>query len=160
MECPFCMRQYHETKLFPTLLSQYSGSVSTAFKNNRGVNHKWTEAKALAALCAGTLGGDDMYNKYYKAIMDGSTNEWGVLDVIKLPDIAKSLGLDMVKWQSCVDTKATLARFGAQTSEAQKFNLNGTPGTLLLNVKTGKYDTVEWAYPYATFTAKIDALMK
>ena len=40
MECPFCMRQYHETKLFPTLLSQYSGSVSTAFKNNRGVNHK------------------------------------------------------------------------------------------------------------------------
>lgn len=143
MECPFCMRQYHDTKLFPALLSQYGDKVSAAFKNNRGVNHKGTEAKAIAALCADTVGGDEKYISFYKAIMDGSTNEGGVLDVAKLPELAKTLGLDTAKWQSCMDTKATLARFEAQTSEAQKFNLNGTPGTLLLNVKTGKYDTVE-----------------
>lgn len=35
MECPFCMRQYHDTKLFPTVLSQYGDKVSMAFKNNR-----------------------------------------------------------------------------------------------------------------------------
>jgi protein-disulfide isomerase len=40
MECPFCMRQYHDTKLFPALLAQYGDKVSVAFKNNRGVNHK------------------------------------------------------------------------------------------------------------------------
>ncbi len=75
MECPFCMRQYHDTKLFPTLLSQYGDKVSVAFKNNRGVSHKGTEAKALGALCAGKLGGDASYQKFYKGVMDKSTNE-------------------------------------------------------------------------------------
>jgi protein-disulfide isomerase len=59
-----------------------------------------------------------------------------------------------------MDKKETSARFLAQTSEANKYGLGGTPGTLILNTKTGKYATVEGAYPYATFTAKIDELMK
>lgn len=159
MECPFCMRQYHDTKLFPTLLGQYGDKVAVAFKNNRWVNHKGTEAKALGALCAGKLGGDSAYQKFYKGVMDQSTNEGGALDVSRLPEVAKASGVDMVQWQSCVDTKETLSRFTAQTAEAGKVWLSGTPGTLILNIKTGKYSTVEWAYPYTTFTAKIDALM-
>jgi protein-disulfide isomerase len=35
MECPFCMRQYHDTKLFPTLLAEYKDTVAVAFKNNK-----------------------------------------------------------------------------------------------------------------------------
>jgi protein-disulfide isomerase len=159
-ECPFCMRQYHETKLFPTLLSQYTDKVAVAFKNNRGVNHKWTEAKALGALCAGKIGGDGAYQKFYKGVMDQSTNEGGVLDVSKLPDVAKAAWVDVAVWQSCVDNKETLSQFTAQTNEAQAYGLGGTPGTLIINVKTGKYATVEGAYPYATFTAKIDELLK
>lgn len=55
--------------------------------------------------------------------MDKSTNEGGVLDPAKLSDIAKLAGLDIAKWQSCVDKKETNARFAAQTAEAQKFGL-------------------------------------
>ena len=160
MECPFCMKQYHDTKLFPNLLTQYKDQVAVAFKNNRGVNHKGTEAKALGALCADTLGGANAYQKFYKGVMDKSTNEGGVLDVAKLGEVAKSAGIDVAKWQSCVDQKETLARFSTQTQEAQKYGLGGTPGTLILNVKTGKYKTVEGAYPYETFTAAIDELLK
>jgi protein-disulfide isomerase len=160
MECPFCMKQYHDTKLFPTLMSQYGNKVSAAFKNNRWVNHKGTEVKALGALCAAKIWGDASYQKFYKGVMDKSTNEGGVLDTSKLAEIAKLSWVDVAKWQSCVDTKETISRFAAQTSEAQKFGLGWTPGTLILNIKTGKYATVEWAYPYSTFTAKIDELMK
>jgi protein-disulfide isomerase len=35
MECPFCMKQYHDTKLFPTLLAEYKDNVAVAFKNNK-----------------------------------------------------------------------------------------------------------------------------
>lgn len=35
MECPFCIRQYHSTKLFPNLLSQYGDKIALSFKNNR-----------------------------------------------------------------------------------------------------------------------------
>jgi protein-disulfide isomerase len=55
MECPFCVRQYAETKLRKSLIDQYGDKVAFAFKNNRGVNHSGTEAKAIGALCAKKL---------------------------------------------------------------------------------------------------------
>jgi protein-disulfide isomerase len=157
MECPFCIKQYHDTKLQESLKDKYGDTVAFAFKNNRGVNHPGTEAKALASLCAKTVGGDKAYAAFYHAIMDGST-QWNMLSVSKLPDIAKNLKLDLKKWQTCLDTKATLAQFEAETSEARKYNMGGTPGTLLLNVKTGKYATVEGAYPISEFVQKIDSI--
>lgn len=92
--------------------------------------------------------------------MDKSTNEGGVMPVSELPALAKSLGLDTTKWQECVDKKDTLSQFSAETQEAQKYGLGGTPGTMLINVKTGKYATVEGAYPYEKFVANIEALSK
>ncbi len=56
MECPFCIKQYSETKIQASLLAQYGDKVAFAFKNNRGVNHPGTEAKALGALCAKKVG--------------------------------------------------------------------------------------------------------
>lgn len=73
--------------------------------------------------------------------MDGS-NQSSVYPVSGLADIARKLALDMPKWQNCVDTKSTLTLFESETAEARKYGMGGTPGTLLLNVKTGKYTTV------------------
>ncbi len=157
MECPFCIKQYSDTKIQASLLTQYGDKVAFAFKNNRGVNHPGTEAKAIAALCAKKVWGDKPYIGFYHAVMDG-TSQWNVYPVAKLADIAKKLSLDMVKWQACVDSKSTLAWFEAETAEAQKYGMGGTPGTLLLNVKTGKYSTVEWAYPFSEFTQKIESI--
>lgn len=160
MECPFCIKQYHDTKLWEKLQAQYGDKVKFTFKNNRGVNHPGTEAKALGALCAQKVGGDKAYTSFYNTVMAGSSNESGVYAVSKLADAAKTAGVDVKKWQSCVDAKEMLAQFTAQTNQAQELGLGGTPGTLILNVKTGKYSTVEGAYPYASFTQKIDSLMK
>lgn len=35
MECPFCIKQYHDTNLKPKLLAQYGNDVNFIFKNNR-----------------------------------------------------------------------------------------------------------------------------
>lgn len=61
MECPFCIKQYHDTKIQSALKAQYGDMVAFAFKNNRGVNHPGTEAKALSTLCAKKVGGDTAY---------------------------------------------------------------------------------------------------
>jgi predicted DsbA family dithiol-disulfide isomerase len=124
------------------------------------VNHPGTEAKAIGALCAKKVGGDVLYQKFYKGVMDKSSNEGGVMPVSELPNLAKSLGLDVTKWQECYDKKDTIAQFSSETQEAQKYGLGGTPGTMIINVKTGKYATVEGAYPYEKFVANIDALSK
>ncbi|MBP6981593.1 thioredoxin domain-containing protein [Candidatus Gracilibacteria bacterium] len=160
MECPFCMKQYHDNQISQKLSKQYAGKIAFAFKNNKGVNHKGTEAKAIASLCVQKISGNEKYIKYYRAIMDGSTNEGGVYDVAKLGSLAKSIGVDEKAFQSCFDTKAVNVDFVRQTAEAGKYGLTGTPGTLIVNTTTGKYDTVEGAFPYETFTQKIDALLK
>jgi hypothetical protein len=72
MECPFCIKQYSDTKIQDSLQAQYGDKVAFAFKNNRGVNHPGTEAKALGALCAKKVGGDKAYTEFYHAIMDGT----------------------------------------------------------------------------------------
>ena len=51
-----------------------------------------------------------------------------------------------------------LAQLESETAEAKKYDMGGTPGTLLLNVKTGKYATVEGAFPFSQFTQKIDSI--
>ena len=158
MECPFCIRQYSETKLQESLATQYGDKVAFAFKNNRGVNHSGTEPKAVGALCAKKVGGDEAYIKFYQAVMDGTTQS-AVYPVSSLPDAASVAGVDVAKWQACYDAKETSAEFLAETQEANGFGLGGTPGTLILNVKTGKYTTVEWAYPLANFVQSIDLLM-
>ena len=113
MECPFCIRQYAETKLRESLVTQYGDKVVFAYKNNKWVNHPGTEAKAIGALCAKKVGGNTAY----------------------------------------------AAEFAAETLEANGLGLGGTPGTLILNVKTGKYATVEGAYPMTTFVEKINSVM-
>lgn len=158
MECPFCIRQYSETKLRESLVTQYGDKVAFAFKNNRGVNHSGTEAKAVGALCAKKVGGNEAYAKFYHAVMDGTTQS-AVFPVANLGEAAKTAGVDIAKWQACYDAKETAAEFLAETQEANGLGLGGTPGTLILNVKTGKYTTVEGAYPLANFVQKIDSLM-
>lgn len=165
MECPFCAQQYHDTQIQKKLIAQYGDKVNFTYKNNRGVNHPGTEAKSLWLLCAGKLGGNEAYVKFYTYVMDNTTlrpqkRDGTVLAVEKLPEAAKAAGVDVAAWQKCLDSKETLADFSRQTLEAQKFGLWGTPGTLILDTKTGKYQTIEWAYPYETFVAKIDSLLK
>lgn len=158
MECPFCIRQYHDTKLQKNLSDSYGDTIAYAFKNNRGVNHDGTEIKALGALCAKRIGGDAAYTQFYKSVMDG-TQQSSIYPVNMLPDAAKIAWIDVTKWQKCVDTKETLTQFASETSEATSLNLGGTPGTLIINIKTGKYSTVEGAYPLSHFTEMIDSLM-
>jgi protein-disulfide isomerase len=162
MECPFCAQQYHDTQLEQKLRAQYGDKVNFAYKNNRGVNHPGTEKKAL---CAGKVGGDAAYVKFYTHVMDNTTlrpqkRDGTIISADNLAQAATAAGVDVAKWQACIDTKATLADFARQTSEAQKYGLGGTPGTLIFNSTTGKYTTIEGAYPYESFVAKIEELMK
>ncbi|MBS9784094.1 thioredoxin domain-containing protein [Candidatus Gracilibacteria bacterium] len=157
-ECPFCIRQAAQFKIGEKLLAKYQDKIGFAFKNHRGVNHKGTQVKALSILCAKKVGSDEAYAKMHKGILDGSVN--GVYEIARLPDLAKEAGLDVAKWQKCVDEKETLTQFNTQTAEGKSFGLSGTPGTLIINKKTGKYATVSGSAQLSAFVQKIDSLMK
>jgi protein-disulfide isomerase len=160
MECPFCLRQFQQTQLAKKLLAQYGDEINFAFKHNRGVNHPGTSAKAIASLCVQKVGTPAQYVQYYSTILAESSDSQ-VFPVSLLEGLAEKVWVtDMTGWKTCYDNKDTNDLFQSQTSEAQSRNLGGTPGTYIINNKSWKSATVEWAYPYESFTQKIDELMK
>lgn len=69
-DCPFCIRHAKETQ--PELERKYGKTVQFIIKNNRGVNHTLTEAKAIAMLCVRRYSGYRMSNLAYRVLIDNS----------------------------------------------------------------------------------------
>lgn len=157
-ECPFCIRQSKD-KILSQLREKYDGKVQTAHKAFRAVPHEGAEPKAIALICAARQGGAAAYNAYFDAIMDRSTQST-VMPVDELLPLAKEQKLDVKAFTACYDSKETVAEYDANTAEGQKYGVSGTPGTLVIDTETGKYQLVSGAYPIATFTAAVDALLK
>lgn len=166
MECPYCAQQYHDTQVKKNLSAEFGDKVAFAYKNNRGVNHEGTEVKALGLLCTQKIAGNEAYVKFYEYVMDRTTlrqrdPSGTVFPVASLTEAAKAAGVeDIDAWQSCVDKKEALEKFTAETREANQLGLRGTPGTLVLNTKTGEYATVIGAHPYTEFQKTVNALLQ
>lgn len=161
MECPFCIRQYNESRAIQEVVAKYGSKVATIFKNYRAVPataHPGAQAKAIGALCAGKIGGTTAYNKFIGGVFAKSTLQ-SVVPVSELPTIATESGIDAAAWQACVNSDEMTARFAAENAEAVRFNVGGTPGTLIINTKTLKTAFVSGAYPKETFFEKIDSLL-
>ena len=62
---------------------------------------------------------------------------------------AQKLGLDMIKYNSCITNSTYLTKIESQISEAETNGGNGTPYTVILNTKTGKQYPISGALPLA-----------
>lgn len=160
LECPFCIRQFKESTI-KKVHEKYGDKVNSVFKNFRGVPHENAEIEAVAALCAGQVGGAEKYATYYQTILGRSNGGNGTgFSKDALVPLAKELGLDAKKFGACYDSKATLARYDAETSEGKKLGVQGTPGSVIINNETGEYELVSGAYPVSEFERVIDKLLK
>ena len=159
LECPFCIRQYPD-KTIEKIHEKFGDQVNSAFKNFRGVPHENAEIEASATLCAGDLGGTDAYVAYYKAIFTRSKGGNGTgFSKDALVPLAKELKIDGTKFQACLDSKKNIARFDAETAEGVKLGVQGTPGTVVINNKTGAYELIAGAYPASKFEEVINRLL-
>lgn len=158
-ECPFCIRQSKDETL-KKLLEKYPDQVKVAHKPMRAVDHPGSEAKSVGLLCAGKIAGADAYNAFYKGIMDRSTPQ-AAGSVSDLPAIAKEAGVNAKEFAACTEKKEeALAQYAANTAEGNKYGVNGTPGTMVIDTQTGKYQLIAGAYPFDTFDSAVAALLK
>lgn len=157
-ECPFCIRQSKDG-ILKNLLSKYEGKIAYAHKPFQAVPHEGAEPKAVAALCVGKLAGAESYNAFFDAMMDRST-QTSVMPVDQILPLAKELKVDTAKFSACFDAKETMSTYDAYTAEGRKYGVSGTPGTLLIDTETGKYELIAGAYPIDSFTQAVDGLLK
>jgi predicted DsbA family dithiol-disulfide isomerase len=83
----------------------------------------------------------------------------GAASTAALTSYAKAVGLDEKLFAACIAGTTASERVAREAAEAQSIGAQGTPFSIIVNLRTGKYDTVPGAYPIADVKAKIDALL-
>ncbi len=143
-QCPFCQRFYSDT--LPDVLKNYvdSGKAKIYFKQFPLASlHPLAQKAAEASECAKDQG---KFWEYHDRLF-GSQQ----LDAASLKKHAADLGLDAVKFNTCLDGGSKAATVAAQQAEGSKLGVSGTP-TFYING-----EALIGAQPYSEFQRVLDS---
>jgi protein-disulfide isomerase len=130
-ECPFC-KTFHGT--LQTIMKEYgtSGKVAWAYRHFPIAQlHRKAAKEAQASECAADQGKFWQYIDQVYALTPSNDG----LDPAKLPEIAKSVGLDVTAFNACLGSDKHVAEIEASVAEAQGAGANGTPSSFLVLAK-------------------------
>lgn len=130
LECPFC-KSFHQT--MQKLLDQYgkNGDMAWVYRHFPLEIHPKSPKESEASECAFNLGGDDKFWTYINKVFEITPSNNG-LSPEMLPVIAKQIGLDEKKFQSCLDSERNAEKIKADYSDGLQAGVNGTPHTVLI----------------------------
>lgn len=153
-ECPFCKR-FHNT--LTSIVEANKGTVNWVYRHFPLASlHPKAPKEAEALECAGKLGGNDGFWKYLDRLMEITPGNDG-LDVAQLPEIAKFAGLNVTKFNTCLESGEMAAKVQAQYTDAVNAGGRGTPFSVIIG-KDGKSVPLSGALPDAQVQAAIDSL--
>ncbi len=117
-QCPFCKRTLPAAE---QVMAEYKGKVRWVVRDFPLSFHDRAKPAAIAASCAGQ---QNKYWQMYKAIFD---NQQKLADA-DLESHAKTAGVDLKRWKSCVkDPKGLEEEIDANMKSGMAFGVNGTP---------------------------------
>lgn len=155
-ECPFCQRHHPTMK---QVMDTYKDDVVWVYRHFPLSFHANAQKEAEATECANELGGNDAFWKYTDAIFERSTVGGTGFPLENLAPLAKELGLDEAKFKSCLDSGKYATHVQEDMDGGSKAGVNGTPGNIVVNLKTDENRIISGAVPFASFKTAIDALL-
>ena len=186
-ECPFC-KSFHETMHAIISQYGASGNVAWVYRHFPIAQlHPKAPKEAEALECAAEQSGGEMFwkfaDKIYQTTNSNNSLDDGVYntpaqipngpdgkpaytqnpprsatDAGQLSDFAKDLGLDVTKFESCLQSGRYAARVKKDADEAIAAGGQGTPHSILL--VGGDQIPLEGAQPLATVKGLVDTLLK
>jgi len=157
-QCPFCARHFRET--LPQIERDYvvNGRVKYVFRSFPIESiHPHAFKAQEAASCAGDQG------KYWEMHNRLFTNQ-NALGLTELPQHAQALGLDLPRFQQCLDSGKHAGKIRSDLADGQKAGVQGTP-TFFLGLtepndpKVKAVRIIRGAQPYTVFKEAIDSLL-
>src|SRR5256885_3673356 len=152
VECPFCAS--FATVQMPVIREQLiaPGKVRWRYRDFPLPSHQYSRYAALAAQCAGGSGKlAEMHDQLF------TSHQWaqtGKNPRSLFRDFAQGAGLDLDKYDACMDGQRYAARIQASVQEGEAVNVGGTP-TFFVNGK--RFD----GHPtYVAFKSLVDGLSK
>lgn len=156
MECPFC-KAFHPT--IQQAFDDYKGQISWVYRHFPLSFHQNAQKEAEAAECVASIGGEEKFWKFLDTVFQRTTSTGTGIALTALGPLAKEIGVDQQKFQTCLDSGKMAARVNTDLQEGQAAGIDGTPGTILI-ASDGNKVLVPGAVPASELKSQIDALLK
>lgn len=167
--CPFC-KVFHST--MRKIMDAYGrdGKVAWVYRHfpldkpdqNGNVLHVNAGHEARAFECAAEIGGNDKFwlfiNHFYEVTPSVTQSSPNGLDQTKIPGLAADVGIDKVKFVSCLESGRHKDTVEADYTDGINAGVAGTPFSFIL-MPNGKQIPMNGAQPYNTIKNAIDALI-
>jgi protein-disulfide isomerase len=157
-ECPFCKR-FHST--MKEVMDTYGkdGKVAWVYRHfPLDQLHSKARKEAVALECANEQGGNDKFWSYADRLYEITPANNG-LDLAELPKIAEFVGLDTVKFNTCLGSTKYDKHIEDEVQNAQATGGNGTPWSIVVAANGKKYP-LSGAQPYASVKQLIDLALQ
>jgi len=150
-ECPFCKR-FHPT--MQRLIEEYPNDVNWVYRHfPLDSLHRKARREAEATECAGEQG---KFWEYIDRLFEITPSNDGLQDS-QLPQIAKDVGLDVKKFESCLESGKYASKVVEDLADAQTAGGNGTPYSVV--VVGNEKIPVSGAVPYEQLKTIIDSVL-
>lgn len=156
-ECPFC-KNFHPTA--KRVIEEYKGKVMWVYRHYPLDFHANAQKEAEASECVAELGGEDAYWKFSDAVYERTTSNGTGFALDALAPLAKEIGVSDTKFKECLDSGKYTQKVKDQMAAGAKAGVTGTPGNIVLNVKTGATRLIPGAVPFEQVKAVIDEMLK
>jgi protein-disulfide isomerase len=157
-ECPFCKR-FHPT--VKRLVAESNGQLRWVYRHFPldELHPAKARKEAVASECAAELGGNDAFWKFADRFYEltPSNNKTDVDTV--LPQIAREIGLDKVRFASCLASTRHDRRVAEDVQDAVATGGRGTPWSIIVS-KSGKTYPLSGAQPYAAVRQLVDLALE
>lgn len=159
MECPFCKR-FHTT--MQQAMDEYGkdGKVAWVYRHfPLDSIHSKARSEAIAAECAGELGGNDAFWRYADRFFEltPSNNQTDTQTI--LPQIAGEIGLDVNKFNTCLASGKYDEHIQDDLDNATATGGNGTPWSIVITAGGKKYP-LSGAQPYEAVKQLIELALQ
>lgn len=151
-ECPFC-KNFHNT--MKQVISAYPNDVRWVYRHYPldGL-HKQARQEALASECAGEQG---KFWEFADLILQETTSNDG-LDLVKLPEYAKRVGVNVTKFNECLNSSKYAAAVQEDERDAAGAGARGTPYSVLIG-PNGQKVPLSGALPFSQIKDAIDSAL-
>ena len=153
LECPYC-KTFHAT--MKQMLTDYAGKVNWVYRNFPLSFHANGQKEAEAQLCVGKLGGQTKEWDFIDKIYERTTSNGTGFALTALGPLAKEVGVDQTKFQSCLDSNEMAQTVKDQEADGTTGGVTGTPTTLIVDQNGKTLDGIPGAYPIDQAKAYID----
>ncbi|MES2213627.1 MAG: thioredoxin domain-containing protein [Patescibacteria group bacterium] len=157
-ECPYC-KIFHES--LQRIMAEYGKDNKVAWVYRHfpiAQLHSRAPKEAEATECVNELGGPEKFWQYLNMIYS-KTDSNDTLDPKLLPVFAKTVGVDVTAFNTCLSSGKYASKIQADYDDAMASGGQGTPHTIFVT-RDGVKTPIDGALSYDSLKSLIDAMLQ